>query len=390
MAYGSTGTFANVSGASSAAAGQIVQSAVWNAIHVDYSAAFTQVMQQLISTVSNRNILWMNGGFEIWQRGAGSSSSISVAASTTSYTADRWYVTTGANQATVIAAATALSSQSQLACSVTRTAAQTGTTAMTFGYPLDSDEVIRMRGKKVTISFLASTGANWSPTNGTLVATLYVGTGAVAKRGGGFTSETTVVTVSTNLAAGSSATAVSATSSAVVPTTATQAEIQFTWTPVGTAGAADTVTIDDVQIEDNLSSSTWTPMNFDRLDFPTMLQGCKRHYQKTFPYSTAPAAGGGMANSLEVLSQAATRFGFFWIYPVELRTNPTFSKFNPATATSSFWYTLATVSVGVSASLSAVIDTQNNTNATKGVLILGATAAAENAAFIHAMADAGI
>jgi precorrin-6x reductase len=60
----SNGTFANVAGASSAAAGQIVQSAVWNNIHTDYSAAFNQLMQQMVAQITNRNILYMNGGME--------------------------------------------------------------------------------------------------------------------------------------------------------------------------------------------------------------------------------------------------------------------------------------------------------------------------------------
>ena len=85
---------------------------------------------------------------------------------------------------------TALSNASLLAGKVLRNSGQTGITAYTFGYPLDTDEVVAMRGSKVSLSFLAKTGANWSPTNGTFTASLYVGTGAVAKRAGGFTSET--------------------------------------------------------------------------------------------------------------------------------------------------------------------------------------------------------
>lgn len=381
-------TFANVSGASNAVAGQIIQSAVWNNIHIDYSSAFTQVLSQLIATITKRNICWMNGSFDVWQRGAGGlAASISLAASTTAYTADRWYMTTGVNQACVVTAVTSLSDESLLAAQVARTAGQTGTTALTFGYPLDSEEVIRMRGNKVTLSALLKAGANFSPTNGTLVATLYVGTGAPGKRGGGFTSETTVLTVSTNITI--TAVAISGTSSAVVPTTATQAEIQFTWTPVGTAGAADTFIVDDLQIENNLTTTTWTPMNFDIIPWPEALAGCKRHYQKTFPYTVAPAAGAGLSNSLEYMSQAAARFGIWWQYPVELRGNPTLSKYNPATATSSFFYTLVTVS-GASGSLTATIETIYNTNATKSVFILGATNAVDQLAFLHMQADAGL
>lgn len=385
------GTFANVSGASNAAAGQIVQSAVWNDIHEDYSAAFTQLMQQMIAQITNRNILWMNGGFEVWQRGAGASSDISVGAGATAYTADRWYLTTTTGQASTVSAQTGLQSNSQLAARVRRTAAQTGTGVMTFGYPLDTDEVIRMRGNKVTLSFLVQAGANWSPASGTLTAALYVGTGAVAKRGAGFTSETTVLSVATNLTAGGAAVEISGTSSAVVPTSSTQAEIQFTWTPVGTAGSADDITIDNVQIECNLSADTYTPMNFDTLDFPSMLAGCKRFYQKTFPYSTAPAAGAGQANNITLIAAAADRVSFFWQFPTEMRSNASVLKYNPVTATSSNFYLLTSIAGTVTNSLATTLDVTYNTNATKGMFIFTASATAAGAAFFaHLAADAGI
>lgn len=385
-----SGIFANVSGASNAAAGQVVQSAVWNNIHTDYSTALTQVMQQLIASITNRNILWMNGGFEIWQRGAGASSSIAIAAGATSYTADRWYLTTGANQACAVSAQTGLMNASALCGRVQRNAAQTGTGVLTFGYPLDSDELARLRGTKATLSFAVQAGANFSPVNGTLTAALYVGTGAVAKRGAGFTSETTVLSVSTNIT--TSVVSVSATSSAVVPTTATQGEIQFTWTPAGTAGAADYFNVDDVQIESNLTSSTtWTISSFDRIAFSTMLSGCKRHYESTFPYGVAPAAGAGMSNAPALIVQnTGARQGYFWKYD-EKRTAPTFSKYHPTTATSSNWLTLATIA-GVSASAVASIDTVNQTNGTKGIFVYSATAAAgqDSIFMIHLGADAGI
>lgn len=379
-------TFANVSGASNAAAGQIVQSAVWNNIHIDYSSAFTQVLSQLVATVSNRNICWMNGGFEVWQRGAGASASIAVGATTTAYTADRWYLTTGANQASVVSAQTGLVNSSRLCARVQRNAAQTGTGAMTFGYPLDTDEIIRMRGNKVTLSFLIRAGANWSPASGTLTATLYVGTGAVGKRGGGFTSETSVVSASTNLTAGGATVSVSATSSAILPITSTQAEIQFTWTPVGTAGASDYFEVDNLQIENNLTSTTWTPMNFNNIAFEVCLEGCKKHYQKTFLYGVAPASGGGIENALSYLvSPAAATITLWWQLPVEMRNDPTFSKYHPVTATGSTWYSFTT-----SATVSAII--QSSIGDTKGVLIFSTTAStvAENTYLLHMAADAGI
>src|SRR5258706_9764201 len=124
---------------------------------LDTTNHFSQPPQAL------RNILMDSGSVEVWQRGAGATASIAVSASTTAYTADRWYVITGVNQASVIAAVTGLTNASNLAAKITRNNAQTGVTAYTFGLPLDTHGVVRMRGSKVAIRAVFQAGANWSP-----------------------------------------------------------------------------------------------------------------------------------------------------------------------------------------------------------------------------------
>ena len=378
-------TFTLPVGATGQVAGNIVQSATWNAIHADLNTGLTQLMAQLVSTPGNRNVLFSNGSLDIWQRGAGSSASIAVAASTTAYTADRWYVTTGANQASVISAATALSNSSVVAGKVLRNAGQTGVTAYTFGYPLEVADIVRMLGQKVSLSCIVKAGANWSPTNGTLTASLYTGTAAAAKRGGGFTGETQVLTVSTNLTV-SVTTAIAATSTVIVPTTTTQAELQFTWTPVGTAGADDSITIDDVQLEANLSVSTWTPTNFDIVPFTVCLADCKRHYKKTFPYGTAPAQSAGLVGALVEVTQGVSKLGVLWTFEsVELRANPSVTTYNPQGATAN-WQDIT-----AAASLAATIDTTTTSNSPKTIYIGGATVAAiDHQVFIHVTASSGI
>lgn len=378
-----SGVFANVAGASSAAAGQIIQSAVWNNIHIDYSDALNQLMAQAVSLPSNRNILWMNGGLEIWQRGAGSAASISLAASTVAYTADRWYLATDVNQASVVSAQAGLVDESNLCSRVQRTAAQTGTNTMRFAYPLDTDEIIRCIGNIVTLSFRVRAGANFSPTSGTLNIAVFAGTGAVGKRNATpYTSEVSVISSSVNLT--TTTVLVTVTSSVVVPTSTTQMEVQFNWTPVGIAGAADYFEIDDVQLEPNLSTDDWTPTSYDRLDFKTMLSGCLRHYYKSFSYSIAPVAGGGIEDALAFRAQATAQIGFWLQYPQEMRTTPGLTKYHPVTATGSNWYNF-TASATVSASFSTTLGT------TKSIFVIGLTASAIDTIYlIHMAASAGI
>lgn len=385
MSFNSGGTYTPASGALNAAPGQVVQSAVWDAIFTDMTSAFTSVMTGAMVLVGLRNVLSANGGFEIWQRGAGSSASISVGASTTAYTADRWYLATGANQACTVAAVTGLTTQSGLAGKVTRNSAQTGTGALTFGYPLDTDEIIRLRGQKVALSFVASTGANWSPASGTFTATLYVGTGAVAKRGGGFTNETDVIQISTNLAAGSSETSISGISTGTVPTNATQGEIQFSWTPVGTAGGADSITFDDVCVDPSAMVQNGIIAGYERLPFDLMLTQCKRHYRKSFPYGTAPAQSAAIQGAAALVTAAAAASGF-WIqhYPISLRATGAYTSYQPNNASANALDVVAGTSLAVS------LDGAG-TNSPDGTLIY-VTAAASVGAMIalHWQADAGI
>ena len=275
-----------------------------------------------------RNIVGDNGGLEVWQRGAGSSASFAVGASTTSYTADRWYLATGANQACVVAAVTGLTALSRLAAKVTRNNGQTGTGALVFAYPLDTDEIVRMRGQKMNIQFQAKAGANWSPAGGTLSYSLYVGTGAVGKRGSTpYTGETQAVSGSLSLNSSQQLGTTTA-GTVIVPANATQAELQIAWTPVGTAGADDSITIDDVQLE---AGAQYTI--FERPPFDKLLLSCKRHFWKTFLYGTAPVTNAGtfLGEVLAMAGKIAAGSEFLWVRnPVSMRVAPTLTLFNPS------------------------------------------------------------
>jgi len=343
--------FVNVAGASNAAPGQTVQSAVWNAIHIDQESGLTQLNSQYSSVSTSRNILWMNGGLEVWQRGAGSSASISMpVAASQSYTADRWYLFNSINQNCTVSAQTGLVSESRLSAKVQRNAGQTGTGRLMFCYPLDTDEIVRMRGNKVTISVLLKAGANFS--GGTITAALYTGTGAGPTKGGfegaGFTGAVTNLSITTAFAATQTA-LVTGTSSAVVSTATTQAEFQIYYTPNGTAGVDDSITIDDASLEAVTTSYTdWTVMSYDRVPFPMMLEACKRFYQKTFAYDTAPANNIiGYTGSVSLFNSpypglynlSVSGFGdspITWNLPVELRRVPEetdITVYNPASNT---------------------------------------------------------
>lgn len=227
------------------------------------------------TSASHRNLAGRVGGFEVWQEG----SSVAVAASTTSYTADGWYLATGADQASVVSRVAGITSRSRYAAQVARNSSQTGTGTIRFAAPLDEVEVPTLSGQRCVLSFTAKAGADWSPSSGTLTYNVYVGTGgSVAKRNATpYGTETNPITGTVNLTAGGSATTVTSSISTALPASVTSAEIQFSWTPTGTAGAADNVQIDDLQFEAVPSGvTTWAPV-FERRPYSDTLVDCQRH-----------------------------------------------------------------------------------------------------------------
>lgn len=278
---------------------------------------------------SFRNIASANGACDVWQRG--SPVDVPASSSTGVYTVDRFYLITSTGQHSNVvrtpASGVAGYGRSRYAAVIQRLAGESGTTQMQFSYPLTTEEVARLIGAKCTLSMVLGIGANWSPTSGTLNYAFVVGTGAEGKSAG-FTSPTNVISGSVNLVG---VTSISATSAANVPSTATQGEIKFTWTPVGTAGAQDWWILDNLQLESGTIAT-----EFEYMPFDLMLKECERHYCKTFPYDTAPVTNGGVAGALsaiaigdETLNRAVN---VLWQFRTPMRTSPTITTYNPSAA----------------------------------------------------------
>ena len=159
------------------------------------------------------------------------------------------------------------------------------------------------------------------------MAKLYCGTGAVSKRNGtAYTGETNPISFSNNIAAGTSATRFVSSISTAVGATITQAELQFTWTPVGTAGAADSLNLDDVQLQVVPAGLTLSAplLTFERSDVIWDLLRCQHHAWAPIPngqFSTALSSGQNLSTTAFSISQ---------LMPVRMRTTPTMTiSFQP-------------------------------------------------------------
>jgi hypothetical protein len=378
-----TGVYTPASGALTATPGQVVQSAVWDVIFTDITGAFTTAVQALQSTYGQRNIIGANGGMEVWQRGAGGTANFALSAASNAYTADRWYLAARATQASTVSQVAGLVNGSQFAAKVQRNSGQAGINVPIFGFPLDSDECAMIQGQTVALSFTAKAGANFSPAGGTLGALVIAGTGTPAKALAGFTNQTIPLNASAVLT--TTPTRFTFASFQVVPTTTTQAEVSFQWTPVGTAGTDDSFTIDDVQLE-ILPSATSPIAAFERWPFERMLAACKRHYRKSFPYSVAPVQGAAIQGAAALVAAAAAASGF-WIQhiPISLRATGAYTSYEPVNANGA-----NALNVQANTTLAVSLDGAG-TNSPDGTLIYVTAAATAGAMIaIHWQADAGI
>jgi hypothetical protein len=358
-----------------------------NTVKANITAATANASDVAISALLSpvQNLASRFGSMDVWQRGAGGSASIAVGASVTAYTVDGCYLATGANQASVVAAVAGITTTGSFkAAAITRNSGQTGTTSMVFGCPFDVDEIALFAGQFVVLSFTASTGANWSPASGNLTYELFCGTGAVKKQTTGYTGQTTPINTTQAIAAGTAAARYQSTSAAIVPANCTQAEIQFNWTPVGTAGAADTVTIDDVQLEVALNAASLaTP--YRQQDFDYQLNKAQRHFAKTFPYGTAPAQNAGRLGTLETLNSVVANQSLIpWRYPRQMRVSPTIITFNPLVANAN----CRDINGNADFVVTVDLDTAQSADSTDIQCAAGGTAG--NRLLLHVTADAGI
>jgi hypothetical protein len=118
----------------------------------------------------------INGALAIWQRGT----SFTVGASTFTYTADRWVAYSGNSSTTVSRNTSVPTDQGFLySAKVQRTSTNTGTNAVFYQQIIESNNMLDLAGRTVTVSFWAKAGANFSSGS----TGLYVNTGTTADQG---------------------------------------------------------------------------------------------------------------------------------------------------------------------------------------------------------------
>ena len=219
-----------------------------------------------------------------WQRGT----SFTGITSTGVYTADRWAAIGGASSSISVsrqAITSGVLPGFTQALQFGRAAANADTATIKLGQVIETSKAIRVQGQPLVLSFYAAAGANFSAAGSALTVSVYSGTGTndtfANMVAGSWAGQKTLYTgpvAITNTAFGprfsiGSASASGVLSGIVVPATATQLGLVFSYAPVGTAGANDWVQLAGIQLEMGFS-----PSLFEHLDAGLVNTICQRYF----------------------------------------------------------------------------------------------------------------
>lgn len=281
----------------------------------DITGTINLLTSTTLSRSAGKNTV-INGGMDIWQRGT----SISVAASSgITYTADRWCLNTGANQAMTISRQATGDTTNlpniQYCTRFQRNSGQTGTGGLFLSQSIESVNSIPLAGQTVTMSFYARKGANYSAASSALTVLVYTGTGTDQNQLSGFTGSATPISGTATL----TTTWQRFTFTGTISSTVTEIASTFYFTPVGTAGAADYYEVTGVQLE---LGSTATTFSRAGGTIQGELAACQRYYQVI----AGQIVGGNFPIVTGYASAASQTPRFPISFPVTMRVTPTMAK----------------------------------------------------------------
>lgn len=244
----------------------------------------------------------INGNFDVWQRGTSFSGS-------GVFTADRWkYGETSATAHTISKQDGTGVNGSQYCIRVQRNSGETATPVMILDYTLESVDSIKFRGQKITVSFYARKGANYSATSDILQLKFATGTGT-DQAVGAFTNE---VDVPTNFTLTTDWQKFTFTTSAVIGSTISQLGLRFLFNPTGTAGVADYFEMTQVQLCAGEVALPFMPKSYEE-----ELRACMRYYWVVINGSSSVTGFNGYVRTANSVFVAQIQ------HPVQMRIAPT-------------------------------------------------------------------
>lgn len=252
-----------------------------------------------------RNVI-TNGGMQIWQRGT---SFASTGNGSNNYTADRFWVSHNNTSNVTVSRqdGTGAGIGVQYCARVQRNSGSSAANGIRYGTSLEATDVIRLRGKTLTLSFYARAGANYSAASNTLGLFLYTGTDVDPNpntfAGGGWNNIVELAAPNSTLTTSwqrftYTTNAVSSTANALI--------LQFNFTETGTAGTNDYFEITGVQLEEG------SVTDFENRSHADELARCQRYFTAWTNGSVYYGGAYGGSNGFVFLD-----------CPVKLRAYPT-------------------------------------------------------------------
>lgn len=224
----------------------------------------------------NPNIL-INGGFDIWQRG------ISFVPGAFEYMSDRWSGRRSANQSgSTYSQQSASDDGANFAMRVQRDNGNALTNTLFFGQAIETTNAIKFRGKKLTLSFRARKGANYSAGSDALVVEIGASNTVDRAYDGGSTIDTATKTLTNSWQT------FSLTTSANIPSTTNTINVSFEFIPAGTAGAADYYEVTNVKLEVGEVVTPYVQRQFTEEDAL-----CKWYYERRTNMAQFTSIGAG-------------------------------------------------------------------------------------------------
>jgi hypothetical protein len=252
----------------------------------------------------------LNSSFNVWQRGT----SVAASAAASTYTADRWSILSSGNATTTsrqVTGDTTNLPNIQYCARVQRNAGQTSTNAIFYGNSFETINSIPFVGKQVTLSYYARRGANYSAASNNLSVILYSGTGTDQSITGTYTGAVAAITITQPL----TTTWQRFSGTGTISSSATEIAISPSYSPTGTAGAADYFEITGIQLEVGNQMTPYTPAT---PTYATELAACQRYYQLVVSGNSKALANGAQ--------YSATAFYAVYAMKVTMRTAPTLSQ----------------------------------------------------------------
>ena len=307
-----------------------------------------------------------------WQRGT----SFTNINGTVTYTADRWFMQGAANTSGTM-------SQTANSSLVTfgdwfvwgRATSATASNTLYLGQALETVDSIRFQNETITLSFWAAANSGWlNPTTGsnTLGVAVAWGTGtnqiASSLVAGTWTSQANAISATQGL----SATMTRYSFNGVIPASATQVGVLFSYAPAASALANETINMAGIQLEID-KAGTGAPTNYEKRLASTELSRAPRFYSQLNEAATGAAQAAGY-------SGPANSAVFTVPLPIPMRATPTVS------CTVGGW------GAGIGGVYTAVTTfAANTTQSANAITVHGLVAATSgNACFLIASGGAGV